>query len=531
MYDLIIAGGGTAGCVLAERLTRSGKLRVLLIEAGGEPRHWFVKMPAGFAKLFKSPLDWAFESEPLTSAGQRRVFIPRGRMLGGSANLNALVHQWCHPDDFSRWEAAGAKGWGWDAVAPIFRAQEQLAMPDSQEPPDPGRGYEGPMHIARPKRPLQLAQAFVAAARNAGLGDMPGYNGGDYRGAWLSELSYHANRRCSVYDAYLRPAMQRGNLQVMTNTRVCKLLFEGRRAAGVTVLRKGRQQQLAASGVVMASGVFGTPQILQLSGLGPRAQLAAHGIPVHQDMPAVGANLQDHPMSIASFRSHTAQTFKAAANPLHVLRYLLFRQGLLASNVTEAMAFTKTTYETASAPDLELLMFPLEWRNQGLDAPRRHAFAIGPAVVNPRSRGSVSLRSTDPLAPLRIDLGLLTDPEGVDAAILTAGIRLARSIATTAPLAQLNGGEIFPGEAMQSDAQLQAALQTNLQTVYHPVGTCRMGSDRGAVVDSQLRVQGCANLWIADASVMPVIPRGHPNAVVAMLAQRGADWIEPILLT
>lgn len=523
MYDLIIVGAGTAGCVLAERLTRSGKLNVLLIEAGRQPSSPFVKIPAGFAKLFQSKLDWNYLSEPLSAANNRQVYIPRGRMLGGSANINAMIHQWGHPDDFARWETAGAKGWGWNDVVPIFREQEQVAGGSDL------RGHSGPMHIGRSDKPLKLAQAFVESARQAGLNGTPEYNGSTYQGAWLAELAYKNSRRFSVYDAYLKPAMQRNNLEVMTGAHVCKVLFDGRRACGLVVKQGGQEQTIKAGGVVLAAGVFGTPQILMLSGLGPEQHLREHGIPVIRDMPGVGANLQDHPMVMTTFKSRSKQTFKAATNPLHVLRYLAFKSGLLTSNVTEAIAFTKTRFETADAPDLELLFCPLEWRDQGVGLPKLHAFGIAPIVVNPRSRGQVSLNSTDPLTPPEIDLNLLTDPEGIDAAILTEGIYLARKVANTGSLASQNDGEILPGDKRQNDTAILETVKTSLQTIYHPVGTCRMGRGSGAVVDSKLKVSGCEGLWVADASVIPVIPRGHPNSVVAMVAQRGAGWIESIL--
>ncbi len=519
MYDLIIVGAGTAGCVLAERLTRSGKLNVLLVEAGGQPSSPFVKIPAGFSKLFQSKLDWNYLSEPLSTANHRQIYIPRGRMLGGSANINAMIHQWGHPDDFARWEAAGAKGWGWGDVAPIFREQEQTIGGGEL------RGHSGPMHIDRPARPLALAQAFVESAHNAGLKGTAEYNGATYAGAWFAELAYKNNRRFSVYDAYLRPAMQRNNLEVMTNAHVCKVLFNNRRASGLVISRRGQEQMINAGGVVLAAGVFGTPQILMLSGVGPAQHLREHGIPVICDVPGVGKNLQDHPMVMTTFRSKNKQTFKAAANPLHVLRYLAFKSGLLTSNVTEAMAFTKTRFETADAPDLELLFCPLEWLDQGVGLPKVHAFGIAPIVVNPRSRGQVLLNNADPVAPPVIDLGLLTDPEGIDSAILTEGVHLARKVANTGPLAMQNIGEILPGDECQDNAEILEVIKTSLQTIYHPVGTCRMGGDSEAIVDSKLKVNGCEGLWIADASVMPVIPRGHPNSAVAMIAQRASEWL------
>lgn len=522
MHDLIIVGAGTAGCVLAERSSSSGKLDVLLIEAGGPPANRFVSIPAGFSKLFKSNVDWAFESEPQAAVGGRRVFTPRGKMLGGSSNLNAQIHQWCHPADFDGWVAAGAPGWGWTDVAPVFQSQECWLGEDH----DHRRGHNGPMLACANRNALPLSRAFVQAARRAGLGEQPHYNGGAYEGAWICEIAHKDGKRFSAYDAYLKPAMRRANLEIVTDAHATRVVLEGGRATGVSVRRGGVEQTFRARGVVLAAGAFGSPQLLMLSGVGPAPTLAALGLPVHQVAPEVGANLQDHPILPIVFRTHGTDTLKNAESPLSLLRYVVRKRGMLASNGIEAFAFTTARSGPTSAPDLELIFVPLDARNQFLEPPQLHGFTIGAAVVSPVSRGRVLLRSTDPLAPLGIDFGLLSDPGGVDASVLWAGVRLIRRIAATAPLAAENAGELRPGDAAEADGDLLAYASKELQTVYHPTSTCRMGSDPGAVVDPRLRVVGVGGLWVADASVMPSVPRGHPNAVVAMIAQRAAGWIE-----
>lgn len=522
MHDVIIVGAGTAGCVLAEGLTRSGRLRVALLEAGGPPRSPFVRMPAGFARLFKSKLDWAFESEPQTAASGRRVFIPRGKMLGGSSNMNAQVHQWCHPADFDGWGAAGATGWSWSDVAAVFRAQERWLGEDG----DPRRGRDGPMSISPNRNAHRLSRAFVEAARTAGLGSEPTHNGGPYEGAWLCELAHQDGRRFSVYDAYLKPAQKRPNLEIVTDAHATRIVFENGRATGVAVRRAGVERTFPARAVVLGAGAFGTPQLLMLSGIGPGPALGALGIPVVADAPEVGENLQDHPLAAVVFRTRGTDTLKNADSPLNLLRYLLFKSGMLASNTVEAFAFTRALGPQGSPPDLELLFAPLEWRNQGLEMPRIHAFGIGVAAVAPRSRGRLTLRGPDPLAPPRIDLGLLTDAEAVDAAVILAGLRLARKIARTPPLAAEVAEETLPGSAAESDGALRAAIDRDLQTVYHPTSTCRMGADARAVVDPTLAVRGVEGLWVADASVMPTVPRGHPNAAVAMLAHRAVGFVQ-----
>lgn len=526
MHDLIVVGAGTAGCVLAERLSRSGQLRVLLVEAGGDPSSRFVKVPAGFARLFKSNLDWAFESEPQAAANGRRIFTPRGRMLGGSANINAQVHQWCHPADFEAWVREGATGWSWDDVAPVFRAQERWLGEDLEGV----RGHDGPMVISPNRNAHRLSYAFVEAARAAGLGHQPHYNGGAYEGAWIAELAHKHGQRFSVYDAYLKPALRRSNLEVLKAAHVLCVNIEKGRAVGVTVRRNGAEQSFTARGVVLAAGAFGSPQLLMLSGVGPRATLERFGIAVQNEAPEVGENLQDHPMSVLIYRVRGTDTLKSAESLPNLLRYLIAKRGMLASNVAEAIAFTRSRSSADAAPDIELIFAPVEWRKEGLEPPQADAFTIGPAVVAPRSRGRLMLKSANPLDPPLIDFGLLSDAEGRDAAALIAAARLARKIAATPPLADYAEGEVFPGSGTTTDDELLEQLGQQLQTAYHPTSTCRMGSDARSVVDPQLRVRGIENLWVVDASVMPLVPRGHPNAVVAMIAHRAGDWIASSLV-
>lgn len=526
MTDLIIIGGGTAGCVLADRLTRSGKLRVVLIEAGGKPTSRFVSIPAGFTKLFKSDHDWAFESEPQSSVGDRRVFTPRGKMLGGSSNMNAQIHQWCHPADFDGWVGSGATGWGWEDVREVFRSMESWTGDDD----DPDRGREGAMAISPNKNALPLSEAFVTAARSCGLNDMPHYNGKAFQGAWICELAHRNGKRYSCYDAFLRPAMSRPNLEVITNAQVKKLIFENGRASGVTFFRDGVENTINGRGVVLSAGAFGSPQILMHSGIGPAKMLSNFGIPVFVDSPGVGEDLQDHPVLPLVFRSRDARTFKSAETLGSLASYILFKRGMLASNGIEAFAFANASGDKTAPPDLELIFAPLECRDQFLEPPLVDAFSVGAAVVAPRSRGRVALRNSDPLEPLAIDFGIFSDPEDKDISVFMAAIRLIRKIVTTSPLEAFNAGEMRPGPSAQNDNELLGYAASELQTVYHPTSTCRMGTDDRAVVDPKLKAKGVDGLWVADASVMPSVPRGHPNAVVAMIAERAAGWIESAII-
>jgi choline dehydrogenase len=522
IFDVIVVGAGTAGCVLAERLTASGRLRVLLIEAGGPPTSRFVSIPAAFSKLFKGDHDWNFETEPQAAVAGRRIYTPRGKMLGGSSNMNAMMHQWCHPADFDGWVDAGAAGWSWSEVAPLFREQERWLGEDG----DPGRGRGGPMWIAPNRNARPLTHRFIEAARRAGLGNEERYNGHAYQGAWIAELAHKQGKRFSAYHAYLEPAMRRSNLEVVSGAHATKIDVDGGRATGVSVRRGAHDQAFAARAVVLAAGAYGSPHLLMLSGVGPAATLKALGLPMQIDAPEVGENLQDHPVLPIVYRTPSRDTLKRAESPLELLRYLAFKRGMLASGGVEGFAFTQVHPGPVAAPDLELMFLPFEPRREFLEPPREHAFGLGPAVVAPRSRGRLTLRSPDPLVPPAIDPGLLSDPDGIDASVLWEGVGLSRRIAATSPLAEWNTGELRPGASVQSKRDLLDYASTALQTVYHPTSTCRMGSDARAVVDPQLRVRGIDGLWIADASVMPAVPRGHPNAVVAMIAGRAAGWIE-----
>jgi choline dehydrogenase len=519
MWDYIVIGAGTAGSVLAHELTASGRDRVLLIEAGGNP-NLMVRIPAGFPKLFRSKLDWGYQSEPQQGCDGRVVYFPRGKMLGGSSNMNAQIHQWGHPADFDGWAKQGARGWSWDDVAPTFRAMESLT---GCPPDDQSRGALGPMIVGRPAAPHPLAVDFVAAAASAGLRGEGHYNGARYNGAWLTEQAHRRGSRFSAYDAYLKPAMHRANLRVIRNAHATGLLFEGRRAVGVRTSGAGDETHRAARGIILAAGAIGSPHILMLSGIGPAEQLRSQGIGVVRDAAGVGANLQDHPLSGLKFRTRRPITMKGADGLWPLLQWLVARRGPLASSSIDAFAFTNVL--GGDAPDLELLFGPLDVCDQLHAPPAEHAYSIATIAISPKSRGSIRLRSGSARDAPIIDLGFLTDPAGDDARVLVAGARLARSIAAAEPLASQTIGEFAESASAESDEALLAYLKTMLQTVYHPCGTCRMGSDDAAVVEPDLRVKGIDGLWVADASVMPSVPRGHPNAAVAMIAKRGAEMI------
>ena len=519
--DFVIVGSGTAGCVLASRLSDDGVTNVTLIEAGARPTHPAVNIPAAFAQLFKSDHDWNFATTPQTSAGGRVVYTPRGKMLGGSSNMNAQVHQWCHPAGFDGWRDAGAVGWGWQDVAPIFRSQEAWTGTSNYQ-----RGRTGPLRVEPNRYANALSFALVETARSSGLNGTEDYNGGPFEGAWISQLAHKEGRRFSTYQGYLEPALERPNLNTVANAHALKIVFEGRRAVGVLVrTANGDTLFRAQRGVILACGAFGSPQLMMCSGLGDAVELRRLGIPVLRNMPEVGANLQDHPAATLSYATSRTDSFLTIESAANVREYETRQGGPHASGGAQALVFARPAGLDVNTPDIELIGLPLEWRNQALDPPRMHAYTIAAAVLAPRSRGSVRLSSADPLAAPIIDPALLSDPEGSDKSVLLAAIYLARELAARPPFCKEIEREVVPGPAIVRDEDLLECAYANLQTVYHPTSTCRMGSDATAVVNPKLEVNGVDGLWIADASVMPTVPRGHPNAVVAMIANRAAHFL------
>jgi choline dehydrogenase len=494
MFDVIIAGAGSAGCVLANRLSEDPPTRVLLLEAGPRDRKLEIAIPAAFSKLFGSKVDWAYETEPEATTNGRRVFFPRGRTLGGSSSTNALMWVPGHRADLDAWESLG---WGHDDVLPWLQRATTTMAPEPQRERSP------------------LTDGFLRAARDHGWRPLADLSGLDLEGAGPTAATTRNGRRRSAADAYLRPAQRRGNLTVWTGARVLRVLVEGGRAVGVEVQRGGRRERIAAArGVVVCAGAIGSPQLLMLSGVGPAEHLRAHGIDVVADLP-VGRGLQDHPATPVLARTRGAVTLKAAESPANLVRWLVARRGMLASLVGQAAAFVRTR-PALEAPDLELLFAPVLFVNEGRTPPPEHGFTIGPIVLKPRSRGSVTLRSPDPLAAPAIAPAYLAEPE--DVVTMVAGIRLARELLRSPALAPWMDAELAPGPDADD---LEAWARDTLIGLYHPVGTCAIGT----VVGPDLRVPGIEALRVVDASVLPDVVRGHTNAITLAVAERAAALI------
>jgi choline dehydrogenase len=425
-----------------------------------------------------------------------------------------------HRADFDEWASLGNRGWSYDEVLPYFKRSE-----DNSRGLSAYRGAGGPLAVSDLRDPNPLSLAFVQAAIEAGTPRNDDYNGATQDGASLVQVNQRKGKRCSAADAFLRPVLRRPNLKVTTRAHATRIIFNGRRATGVAYLRDGREEiAYADHEVILCGGAFNSPQLLMLSGVGPADAIREHGLKVIQDLPGVGSNLQDHPAGKLMVRCTRPLTLLAAESMGNLLRYLLLGRGMLTSNGPEAVAFVRTRPEL-EAPDVELILMPMLFINEGLAPPPEHGFTIGAMLFKPKSRGQLTLRSANPLDAPVISTNHLSDAEGSDLATIVEGLKIARRIVASPSLAQYCDGELVPGAGANSDAELAAAVRAEGQTIYHPVGTCKMGLDAMAVVDATLRVHGLEGLRVIDASVMPTITRGHTHAPTVMIAEKGSDLI------
>jgi choline dehydrogenase len=502
MVDYIIVGAGSAGCVLANRLSEDPHTSVLLIEAGGADTKREIRIPLAWLKLFKSEVDWDYTTTPQAGLGGRRIYWPRGKTLGGSSSTNAMMAIPGHRSDYDGWADLGNAGWSFEELAPHFdRVYETLAVEELRDP-------------------NPLTHAFIEAAVQSGIPRSTKLGPADLEGVRQTPVTQRRGRRWSAADGYLRPVLRRPHLTVATSAQVTRVLFEGQRAVGIAYRDGGDEKVVrCARELILCGGAVNSPQLLLLSGVGPLDELARHQIkPVHE-LPGVGLNLHDHPVVTCLVEAVHPTTLYAAETAGNLARYLLLRRGMLTSNGPEAAAFVHSR-PGLPAPDLELMFAPGLFQNEGLTPASAHGFTIMAIALQPHSAGSVRLRSADPLAKPEIDPHYLSDPDGNDLRVLATGLELARRIVFMPPLTELAGGEIVPG-----GASLHAYIRGAAYGLYHPVGTCRMGSDELAVVDHQLRVRGLDGLRVVDASVIPRIPRGHTNLPTMIVAEKAADLI------
>jgi choline dehydrogenase len=524
-FDYVIVGAGTAGCALAGRLAEDPATRVCLIEAGGTDRHPFISTPALVAAAIgTAKFNWRFETVPQAHLNNRRIAQPRGRVVGGSGSINGMVYSRGNPRDYADWVAAGATGWSYAEVLPYFlRSENNQDLPASRF-----HGHGGPMNVMRPRRPNQLNRDFIAATQGLGFPGTEDFTGPTNEGVGFRQGVIRAGKRETTARTFLRPALARGNVTLYTDALVLRVVVEAGRAVGVIYEREGRQHEVrAAREVILSAGAVQTPQILQLSGIGPAAQLQAGGIkPVH-DLPGVGRNLQDHlacPVMMSTTNS-TSYGISPKALPRgmwNVMQYLLGRTGPFASNVFESVGFLKTKAEL-DRPDVQFVFQPAARPRPPFPLPVGHGFAISPVSLYPKSRGTVTLANPDPHSAPAIDPALLSVEEDIQP--LIRAIKLARRILAAPDFARYQATEVAPGAAVQTDAQIAEFIRASSYTVHHQVGTCRMGEHPEAVVDSQLRLRGLEGLRVVDASVMPLIIGGNTNAVVVMIAEKAADLI------
>jgi choline dehydrogenase len=526
--DFVVIGAGSAGCVMAARLSEDAGSSVLLLEAGGSDDHLSIRMPLGFLSAMTNPrFAWGFMSEPEPALGGRPLWVPRGRVLGGCSSINGMFYMRGHPHDFDEWRELGCVGWGYSDVLPYFKRSETSWRGESFY-----HGASGPLQVVPIDTRKLLHEPLMEAARRAGFPTTEDINGEKPEGFARGEATIdRRGRRASTARAYLSLAGHRPNLQIELHALTTRVLIEQGRAVGVEYVQAGQIRVVRANReVILCGGTYNTPQLLLLSGVGPAAELERHAIRTNVDLPGVGQNLSEHPAVMIEFAATRPVTFlnelRIDRAAVSAARWAVFGSGPFATQINSANGIIRTDH-TLDRPDVQLMCNPVRM-DAGvwwplISARQRHVFSVGVVALHPLSRGNVTLRSSDPTDPPRIVMNTLT--EAADVATLRRGIRAARRIYRTPPQAELTGDEITPSKDVTSDADLDAFILRTAQLCQHPVGTCSMGVGAQAVVDSQARVCGIQGLRVVDASIMPTVPGGNTNAAVIMAAEKVSDLI------
>ena len=531
MFDTIIIGAGSAGCVLANRLSADPKRKVLLLEAGPRDWHPFIHMPAGLAKLVgKKGVNWDYDTAPEAQLDGRTLWWPRGKVLGGSSSINAMCYIRGVPRDYDDWAKQGADGWDWESVLPYFKRSEGnsrvLRQAQDEREFKSLHGSDGPLSVSDLRYTNPLSQAFIEAGVQAGMARNPDFNGPAQAGVGFYQVTQRDGARCSAAVAYLDPAKPRTNLTVHTGALASRVTFERGRATGVTYSMRGQAFHQAASEVIVCGGAINSPQLLMLSGIGPAGELRRLGIDVVADLPGVGANLQDH-LDICTLRHcPPGVSYDRINEPKMAFDYYLRgHRGAGSSNIAEAGGFWRSPLATDERCDVQFHFVPAMLDDHGRHRLKGDGFTLHACFLRPHSRGRIALASNRAGDKARIEANYLGDPEGFDLRMMVECAKISRELFAQPAFDEYRGAPIFPARDDLSDAELVEFIRAKAETVYHPVGTCRMGKDDGAVVDPQLKVRGVEGLRVVDASVMPTLIGGNTNAPTIMIAERAAELI------
>lgn len=523
IYDYVIVGAGSAGCVLANRLTSEPNTKVLLLEAGKPDNKEEIHIPASFSELFQTEYDWAYYTEKQPHLNNRQLYWPRGKVLGGCSSINAMIYIRGNYRDYDHWHNLGNEGWSAKEVLPYFKKAENQEWGASIY-----HGIDGPLNVATQRCINPLASAFVKACLEAGFTENNDFNGKEQDGFGFYQVTQKNGKRHSTAAAYLKPILHRPNLTVLTNTQVKRILLEKNRAVGLSYVRDGLTQEVKISReVILSSGAINSPQLLMLSGIGCAEHLKSLGIPVIVDLPGVGQNLQDHLLVPVIYRCKKPVSLLNAKKFTSFLRYLIFKNGPLTTNVAEAGGFVKSR-RGLEVSDLQFHFAPAYFYNHGLTQFESHGFTFGPTLLRPQSRGSIILRSNNPFDSPVIQPNYLEHQ--ADLQVLIKGVQLSRKLAQMNAFDEFRGNEFIPGYQATTEAEICDFIRNTAETLYHPVGTCKMGNDSMSVVNSKLQVYGVDGLRVVDASIMPDIVGGNTNAPVIMIAEKGADLLTSRIL-